>query len=271
MSGDESQYLGGLPAWDGALYAANTGHHRRFDARFIESTPFEPGQRVLDLGCGSGDFTAAVAELVGDPGHVVGLDPQPSMLEQAATRARPNQSFVLGRAQGLGGLVEPASFDLVFSRSVLNWVPAGQLPGIWQAVATALRPGGWFRVDAGGAGNIPQARPLLDEVSAGLGGPTAPWTFLDASEALALAEGARFDPDAPGAFVRTTAQRRPFDEASLLGWLRSQCFQAYEIGLPAEAHAEFRASVEARLDELRRDDGTFDQTFVRLDVLVRLT
>ena len=52
-----------------------------------------------------------------------------------------------------------------------------------------------------------------------------------------------------------------------MGWLRSQCYQGFEIAMPAEHHAAFRAEVEARLDELARPDGTFDQTFVRLDAL----
>ncbi len=60
--------------------------------------------------------------------------------------------------------------------------------------------------------------------------------------------------------MRTVAQHRRFDEASLLGWLRSQVYMAYEVGLPAAAYAEFRASAEARLAELRRPDGTYDQT-----------
>ena len=78
--------------------------------------------------------------------------------------------------------------------------------------------------------------------------------------------GFTVDPEA-GAFVRTNAQRRAFDRQTLLGWLRSQCYQGFEIAMPAENHAAFRAEVEARLDELARPDGTFDQTYVRLDAL----
>ncbi len=66
---------------------------------------------------------------------------------------------------------------------------------------------------------------------------------------------------------RTVAQRRSFDRESLLGWLHSQCYQGFEIAMPAAAHAGFRAEVEGRLDEMRRPDGTFDQTYVRLHAL----
>ncbi|MDQ1533638.1 MAG: hypothetical protein QOF28_1399, partial [Actinomycetota bacterium] len=66
---------------------------------------------------------------------------------------------------------------------------------------------------------------------------------------------------------RTVAQRRAFDRESVLGWLRSQCEQAYLIGLPPERHDAFRTAMGERVDELRRADGTYDVTFVRLDLL----
>lgn len=254
-----------VPPWDGAAYAANTAHHRAFDDLFLERTPLRPGDRVLDLGCGSGDFTATVADAVGPDGHVVGLDAQPSMLDQARAVARPNQSFVLAPVQELGGLED--EFDLVLSRAVLHWVPAADQPELYRQAFRLLKPGGHVRVECGGAGNVRGPQALLDDVSAAMGGPTAPWNFADPPTAIGWLEAAGFDVTAPGCFVRCEGQRRRFDEGSLLGWLRSQVVNAYESGLPPERHDEFRAAVEARLPELRRADGTYDQTWVRLDLL----
>src|SRR5947207_5178222 len=109
-----------LPEWDGKAYAANTGHHRRYDTRFLATLPLRPADRVLDIGCGAGDLTATVAGLVPD-GHVVGLEPQRSLLAEARTRAGANQSFVEGPAQGLAQAVAGQQFDVVFSQSVLHW------------------------------------------------------------------------------------------------------------------------------------------------------
>ena len=81
-----------------ALYAANTGHHRVYDEAFLDTLPLRPRDHVLDLGCGSGDFTATVARRVPE-GVVVGLEPQPSLLEEARSQALPNQRFIEGRAQ----------------------------------------------------------------------------------------------------------------------------------------------------------------------------
>src|SRR5437763_7756475 len=82
MAGHSSHYLESQPEWDGELYAANTGHHRRYDDAFLATLPLRTTDRVLDIGCGSGDFTATVAALVPD-GHVVGLEPQPSLIHEA--------------------------------------------------------------------------------------------------------------------------------------------------------------------------------------------
>ncbi len=258
-----------LPAWD-ASYAANTGHHRAFDAFFLETTPLSPTDRVLDLGCGSGDFTRVIADLVPD-GEVIGLDPQPSLLAEARDCAGPNQSFVEAPVQHLADAV-PADppFDMVMSRAAMQWVPMADHPGYLAASFERVRPGGWFRLEMGGAGNIPVIEPMVESVSRAHGGPPAPWSFPDAGRYLELLEAAGFTIDpADGCYVRTVAQRRPFDRDSLLGWLRSQCYQGFEITMPAENHPAFEAQVESRLDELRRHDGTFDQTYVRLDALAR--
>jgi trans-aconitate methyltransferase len=266
--GDEGDALW-LPSWD-ASYAANTGHHRAHDAWFLRNTPLHPADRVLDLGCGSGDFTRVLADLVPD-GEVVGLDPQPALLAEARACAGPNQSFVEAPVQQLAEVTAGmAPFDVVTSRAAMQWVPMADHPGYLRASFDALVPGGWFRLEMGGAGNIPVIAPFVESVSLAHGGPPAPWSFPDAGQYLELLEqaGLVVDPDG-GGYVHTVAQRRPFDRDRLLGWLRSQCYQGFEIDMAPEHHAAFRAEVEGRLDELRRHDGTFDQTYVRLDALAR--
>ena len=93
----------------------------------------------------------------------------------------------------------------------------------------------------------------------------APWTFVHAGAYLDLLLDAGFDVD--DGFVRTVAQRRSFDRDSVLGWLHSQAIQAYEMGLDPDERARLRDAVDERVDELRRPDGTYDLTFVRLDLL----
>jgi ubiquinone/menaquinone biosynthesis C-methylase UbiE len=249
-----------LPAWDAQAYDANTAHHRVHDAEFLAGYPARPTDHILDLGCGSGDFTETVAARV-PQGHVVGLDAEPGMVELAGTRAAANQSFVVGAVQDLDRLFpDDGAFDGITSRAALHWVPDADQRALWRSCRRLLRTGGWLRVDCGGYGNVARVQALLDDVSNGLGGRIAPWNFIDAATAMERLEAAGFTADS--GWVRTIAQRRRFSRDELLGWLRSQCYQAYGDG------PELARRAELRLDELRRDDGSFDQTFVRLDFLV---
>ena len=250
-----------LPDWDGASYAANTAHHRRHDAEFLAGIDLPPDGWILDVGCGSGDFTVKLAELV-PQGKVVGLDPQPSMLRQARAVARPNQSFVLGAAQELDRLAGP--FDAVVSRAALHWVPFADHPGVLAGTAALLRDGGLLRVEAGGGDNVADVVAMLDEISGRYGGPRSPWTFPPAGEYLDMLLDAGFS--LADGWVRLVAQRRPFTRDELTGWLSSQCVQAYQHTMQPQARPAFRAEVLAGVDRLRRADGSYDVTYVRLDV-----
>ncbi|HSJ29391.1 MAG TPA: methyltransferase domain-containing protein [Acidimicrobiia bacterium] len=255
-----------LPDWDAGLYAANTAHHRVFDEGFLADTPLRPDLRIVDLGCGAGDFTRLLADRVPD-GEVIGVDPHQGFLDEASTRARSNQRFARGTGQDLVTALGGDRFDGIVSRAALQWVPCAEQPRVAEQVRSSLVPGGFFRLDMSGAGNIRLVLGLLDEVADTLAGPTSPWCFPDPGWYMEILEAAGFD--LIGGRVRSVAQRRAFDRDSLWNWLESQVFIAYEADMDTERRAEFREIVRSRLDELRRHDGSFDQTFVRLDVLAR--
>jgi trans-aconitate methyltransferase len=266
MSEVESQHVDPwVPPWDGEKYAANTAHHRRYDAEILSTVPLQPTDRVLDLGCGSGDFTVQLAALVPE-GHVVGVDAQPTMLAEARRSALPNQSFIEGPVQQLATLVSgEAPFDVVLSRAVLHWVPWADHAGVLADSLAALRPGGALRIECGGGDNVREVVTFLDRIARPFGDARAPWTFAGAGAYLDLLLEAGFTVE--GGWVRTVAQRRAFTRDEMSGWLHSQALNAYEASLPASTHTAFRAAADAQIDELRRADGTYDLTFVRLDVL----
>ncbi len=115
--------------------------YRDITRRALESGGLESGMRVLDIGCGSGDVTLLVAELVGPSGSVVGLDrDEPTVLAaraRALTRGVHHVAFELGEVDEGSRVGE---FDALVGRFVLmhQLDPAGTLA---QAVRP-VRPGG---------------------------------------------------------------------------------------------------------------------------------
>ena len=109
--------------------------------RILMSAGVGPGMRVLDVGCGSGDVTFLVSEIVGGTGQVVGADRAPAALAAAERRAAAhpirNVSFREGDPAALS-FERP--FDAVIGRYVLMFQadPAALLRG----VARHVRPGG---------------------------------------------------------------------------------------------------------------------------------
>ena len=89
--------------------------------RLIAALDISLGQRVLDVGVGTGRLAIHVAELVGPSGHVVGIDPLPSRIEIARSKACENFAARVGRGEDLSEFAD-ASFDVVYLNSVFHWV-----------------------------------------------------------------------------------------------------------------------------------------------------
>jgi arsenite methyltransferase len=100
----------------------------------------QPGQRILDAGCGPGFYVAELAEKVGPGGLVVGVDRSADMLELAAARSagRTNVEFREGDATALP--VEDEEFDAVVSVQMLEYVT--DVDAALTEIRRALRPGG---------------------------------------------------------------------------------------------------------------------------------
>lgn len=102
------------------------------------------GITVVDLCCGDGYFTAAIARQVGS-GHVVGFDLDPGLLAQAkaACEAATNCTWIVGDAMNLDRLVGQR-VDYVLIANTFHGVPDQR--ALTRAVAATLKPGGRFTV-----------------------------------------------------------------------------------------------------------------------------
>lgn len=256
-----------LPApWSGADYREQSRHHRTADEWFLARHRPAPDACVVDAGCGTGEFTARLADLV-PRGRVTGVEPDQSMLAVARTQERSNLRFVPGTLPELHLAVPPHSADLVVSRAAFHWITLPEYARCYAAVHTVLRPGGWLHAESGGTGNVRRVREILDAVAADWGLPPARVTFPDAGTAYDLVVAAGFR--VPEGGVLTVAQRRGFDREQLLGFLRTQAALAYLAGAGEDTARGFWQAVVARLDDFANPDGSFDQTFVRLDLLAQ--
>ena len=106
----------------------------------IELLAPEKGSMVLDLGCGTGFLSKALADLVGPEGKVVAIDPDLSRLQVAkSTYHASNLEFLEGAAENIPGT---GLYDVVFSNYVLHWCK--DKPKAFSQIATSLKPGGKF-------------------------------------------------------------------------------------------------------------------------------
>jgi arsenite methyltransferase len=97
-----------------------------------------PGERVLDIGCGPGYLASEMAEVVGDEGFVLGVDPSPAMLAIAARRAA--SGMVLAEGDALSLPAPDGSFDAAVSTQVYEYV--ADIAGALAEARRVLKPGG---------------------------------------------------------------------------------------------------------------------------------
>jgi len=137
--------------WNADEYARSSAVQQQWAEELIRKLCLGPDERVLDIGCGDGKVTAALARQVPE-GRVVGLDSSERMIEFAQRAFPPedcpNLSFQAGDARDLPFRGE---FDVVFSNAALHWVVDHE--PVVRGIAAALAPGGRVLLQMGGRGN----------------------------------------------------------------------------------------------------------------------
>ena len=138
--------LGAPRLYDAFVDIFFVGRRRATFQALIAAAEVRPGQRALDVGCGTGYFARLLAQAVGPEGLVVGIDPSPEMITYAsrkAGRAR-NCQFQVGTAESLDF---PADhFDVVVSSLMLHHLPEDLRVPALREMRRVLRPGGTLLV-----------------------------------------------------------------------------------------------------------------------------
>ena len=156
------------------------------------------GERILDLGCGTGALTA---ELAASGAELLGVDRSPEMIAEARKKF-PHLRFEVCDARTLQFSNE---FDAVFSNAALHWIPEAER--VIHGVARALKPGGRFVAEFGGKGNVRNVVTAIDTAFAELGisaNGANPWFYPSIAEYASLLEKHHLEVREAALFERPT-------------------------------------------------------------------
>ena len=244
--------------WNPDRYARNARFVADLGLGVVELLNAQPGERILDLGCGDGALTRKLVELGCE---VVGVDSSDEQIEAA------RRSGLDAHVKDCQALDFQREFDAVFSNAALHWMrrPDAVLAG----VKRALRPGGRFVAELGGAGCVQRIRLAVEEALARRGIDAAarnPWYFPSAEEYGAKLRLHGFAIDFLSLFDRPTEL-----PGELTAWLETFA-EPYTSALPTGDRSGFCREVQETLrPQLCDAGGRWQADYVRLRFAAHLT
>lgn len=246
-------------AWNPALYQSGHSFVWEYGRDLVRLLAPQPGERILDVGCGTGQLTAEIAQA---GAKVIGIDSSASMIEQARSNF-PDIDFEIAEATALPYEQE---FDAVFSNAVLHWVQDADRAA--SGIARALKPGGRFVAEFGGKGNVEALLDAAFHALADLGVPEEarrnPWYYPSIGEYAALLERHRLEVAFAALFDRPTPLEK--GKSALSDWLTMFCGRL-TASLSKDQEPEFQRLVaEYAAPHLLRD-GQWVMDYRRLRVV----
>ena len=250
----------GEKSWDAAIYDQKHSFVWKFGAAVIELLAPRKGERILDLGCGTGHLTHQIA-LSG--AEVIGLDRSADMIEQAR-KNYPEVRFVLADA---ADFEFPLPFDAVFSNAALHWMK--EQARVTACIARALKSGGRFVAEFGGKGNLQAIRRAipraLEEMRIPIEGDWwNPWYYPTIGEYASLLERHGLAVRSALLFDRPTALE---DGArGLRTWI--EMFRSDLLAsLPPDTLPDFLDRMERHLRPVLFRDGVWYADYQRIRVV----
>jgi trans-aconitate 2-methyltransferase len=223
-----------------------------------------PIRRAVDLGCGPGELTVALAGQLA-VGAMTGIDSSPAMLATATEQAGPGVRFEEG---DIARWTSGGDLDLVFSNAALQWVPDHQ--GVVARWWSALAPGGQLAVQLPANGTHPSHR-IAGEVAASepfvgaFGGrppqDTVTANVLDPVQYAILLDhlGAARQHVRLQVYGHTLAR-----SADVVEWVKGTALTRYERALPPDVYAEFVDEYRRRLLRAIGDTAPYFYPFRRI-------
>ncbi|MEC0203541.1 methyltransferase domain-containing protein [Paenibacillus lautus] len=209
----------------------------------VELLAPQPGERILDLGCGTGDLAY---EISATGAYVTGMDYSAEMIERAKSKY-PGLSFLTGDGENFE---TETPYDAVFSNAALHWMK--DAAGVVRSVHGALKPGGRFVAEFGGKGNIDGIYQALKTVFAdhyGIDADTRnPWYFPSLGQYASLLESQGFRVHIAHHFDRPT--KLPEGKDGMKYWLQhfgDHFFAGFSAGEKDKAIARISQAAQTPL------------------------
>lgn len=244
--------------WNANLYDSNHKFVSMLATDLVKLLSPKAGERILDLGCGTGHLTQEIASCGAE---VLGIDSAETMILQAQTNYH-KLNFAVVDAINLDF---EAEFDAVFSNAVLHWIkqPEKVITGVWKS----LKPGGRFVAEFGGKGNIDLIQAALKQAickeDSAIEEVLNPNYFPSIAEYGSLLEKQGFELTFATLFNRPT----PLDgEQGIINWLkmfRNSVLAAFT----EDAQIRILANVEEQLRPSLYKNGTWFADYRRLRIV----
>ena len=169
--------------WNASLYDEKHSFVWKMASDLLDLLQPKPGERILDIGCGTGHLTA---KIVAAGAQVTGVDRSPEMIQQA----RSEHPAITFEVMDVRELAFPEKFDAVFSNATLHWITNPE-PAV-AAISSVLKPGARFVAEFGGKGNVEGLMTALRRAWQNLAPAQPfpnPWYYPSVAEYSALLEG----------------------------------------------------------------------------------
>jgi trans-aconitate methyltransferase len=242
--------------WNTELYEAKHDFVWKMAEGVLELLAPKAGERILDLGCGTGHLTQRIADA---GAQVVGVDASPDMIGQARQNF-PKLTFLL---QNAAELTFDNEFDAIFSNAALHWMIEAST--VAARMAAALKPGGRLVAELGGHGNIDA---IVEAVHTVIGRylsaiPASKNWYPSIAEYSTLLEAHGFEVRFARLFDRPT----PLEgESGMDHWLRQFKSYYYEALPAGDRERAIAEAVDLLRPKLQRD-GQWTADYRRLQVI----
>jgi trans-aconitate methyltransferase len=228
--------------WDASAYDQGHSYVWQKAADLVDLLDPKPGERILDVGCGTGHLTAQIAAR---GATIVGMDASADMIRRAKEQQAGIEFFV----GDVTNFVVDQTFDAVFSNATLHWVTRAEDAA--RRIFAAVRPGGRFVAEFGGKGNVRRVSLAIAQALQAVSAPPfeqlAPWYFPSVAQYSTLLERTGFEVRFATLFDRPTQV-----EGGIRAWV--EMFGSTMLSaVPADRRDAFFLSLEQAGKGLEKD------------------